>query len=98
MENSSDSATSPSRRTFVQASAAGLLSAASWQRVLGANERIGIGFIGYGLIGAKRVSKSQSSLAPALLRRIRYSDTDEANAAHVKTGAQGYIEGIQSEA
>ncbi len=25
-------------------------------------------------------------------------DTDEANAAHVKTGAQGYIEGIQSEA
>jgi acetate kinase len=24
-------------------------------------------------------------------------DTDEANAAHVKTGAQGYIEGIQSE-
>lgn len=25
-------------------------------------------------------------------------DTDEANAAHVKTGAQGYIDGIQSEA
>ena len=25
-------------------------------------------------------------------------DTDEANAANVQTGAQGYIEGIQSEA
>ena len=24
-------------------------------------------------------------------------DTDEANAAHVQTGAQGFIEGIQSE-
>ena len=25
-------------------------------------------------------------------------DTDEANAAHVQTGAKGYIEGLQSEA
>jgi predicted dehydrogenase len=49
------SVSSPNRRAFVQASAAGLLSAASWQRVLGANERIGIGFIGYGLIGKRHV-------------------------------------------
>src|SRR6266436_4088509 len=44
-----------SRRAFVQAGGATLLGAASWQRVLGANERIGVGFIGYGLIGKRHV-------------------------------------------
>jgi predicted dehydrogenase len=43
------------RRSFVQAGAATLLTAASWGRVLGANERIGVGFIGYGLIGKRHV-------------------------------------------
>jgi predicted dehydrogenase len=33
----------------------GALSAASYGRVLGANERVGIGLIGYGLIGARHV-------------------------------------------
>src|SRR6516165_2273782 len=46
---------SPTRRAFVQTGAATLLTAASWQRVLGANERIGVGFIGYGLIGKRHV-------------------------------------------
>ncbi|MCP5109406.1 MAG: Gfo/Idh/MocA family oxidoreductase [bacterium] len=41
---------SPTRRGFL-----GALSAASYQRVLGANERVGVGFIGYGLIGAQHV-------------------------------------------
>jgi predicted dehydrogenase len=39
----------------VKAGAATLLSAASWQRVYGANERVGVGFIGYGLIGKRHV-------------------------------------------
>src|SRR5438876_3797101 len=40
------------RRTFIKAgTAAATLSAASWNRVLGANERVGIGVIGYGLVG-----------------------------------------------
>jgi predicted dehydrogenase len=39
------------RRTFVKAGAATALSAASWGRVAGANERIGIGMIGIGLMG-----------------------------------------------
>jgi predicted dehydrogenase len=43
------------RRTFIKAGAATLLSAAGWQRVLGANERVGVGFIGYGLIGKRHV-------------------------------------------
>jgi len=43
------------RRSFVQAGAASVLTAASWQRVWGANERIGVGFIGFGLIGKRHV-------------------------------------------
>lgn len=39
------------RRTFVKGGAATALTAASWSRVLGANERIGIGMIGIGLMG-----------------------------------------------
>jgi len=36
------------RRTFLGTAA---LTAASYQRILGANDRVGVGFIGYGLIG-----------------------------------------------
>src|SRR5437016_686062 len=40
------------RRRFIQAStAAAAFTAASWNRVAGANERVGIGVIGFGLIG-----------------------------------------------
>jgi predicted dehydrogenase len=35
--------------------ALGLLQAASYRRLLGANDRVGVGFIGYGLIGAQHV-------------------------------------------
>src|SRR3954471_16856991 len=38
------------RRTFL-----GALTAASYSRVLGANDRVQIGFIGYGLIGKQHV-------------------------------------------
>ncbi len=38
------------RRTFLTAA-----SAASYQRILGANDRVQVGFIGYGLIGAQHV-------------------------------------------
>jgi predicted dehydrogenase len=38
------------RRTFATS-----LTAAAYQRVLGANDRVGVGFIGYGLIGAQHV-------------------------------------------
>src|SRR5438552_10711544 len=40
------------RRTFIKAgTAAAALGAASWNRVLGANERVGVGVIGFGLVG-----------------------------------------------
>src|ERR1039458_9275399 len=41
------------RRTFLGTAA---LTAASYQRILGANDRIGVGFIGFGLIGKVAVS------------------------------------------
>lgn len=41
------------RRTFLGAAA---MTAASYQRVLGANDRIGVGFVGFGLIGKQHVA------------------------------------------
>ena len=46
------------RRTFL-AGAAAALSAAGYARVLGANDRVGVGFIGYGLIGKRHVLDCQ---------------------------------------
>src|SRR5512138_2758147 len=45
--------TTTTRRAFVGAAA---LTAASYNRVLGANDRIGVGFIGFGLIGKQHVA------------------------------------------
>ena len=45
--------THATRRAFLGAAA---LTAASYQRVLGANDRIGVGFIGFGLIGKQHVA------------------------------------------
>jgi predicted dehydrogenase len=43
------------RRSFLKSASAGLLSAAAYQRVLGANDRIRVGFIGIGLIGKRHL-------------------------------------------
>jgi predicted dehydrogenase len=48
------------RRQFVQAGAAAVLTAASYDRVVGANDRVGVGFIGYGLIGKRHVLDFQA--------------------------------------
>ncbi len=49
------------RRSFVQgAGAATLLTAAGWSRAAGANERVGVGFIGFGLIGKRHVLDFQA--------------------------------------
>lgn len=50
------SSSSLQRRQFLKHSlGAALLTAASCRRVLGANERIGVGFIGFGLIGKRHL-------------------------------------------
>ncbi|MBI3860841.1 MAG: Gfo/Idh/MocA family oxidoreductase [Planctomycetia bacterium] len=70
------------RRTFIQGGVAATISAASWNRVLGANDRIGVGFIGYGLIGKRHVLDFQEQ-----------SDADcvavaEAHAGRMEEGRQ----------
>jgi len=52
MLNKIDAAQS-TRRAFLGTAA---LTAASYKRVLGANDRIGIGFIGFGLIGKQHIT------------------------------------------
>src|SRR5215469_14852023 len=44
-----------SRRRILGGGAASALSAAAYGRVLGANDRVGLGFIGFGLIGKRHV-------------------------------------------
>src|SRR5436190_14697493 len=61
------------RRKFLKASAAATaLSAASWNRVMGANERIGVGLIGSGLIGR---SHARNFLAQPDCRIVAVSET-----------------------
>jgi predicted dehydrogenase len=56
-EHPSDHEHPPTRRGFLAAAAAGsaAMTAASYARVAGANERVGVGCIGYGLIGKNHV-------------------------------------------
>jgi len=72
-----------SRRRFVRAGAVGALTAASWQRVAGANERIGIGFIGYGLIGRSHVEdfKAQRDAALVAMAESHRGRLEEGSAA-----------------
>src|SRR5437667_4168985 len=53
---SDDDSSAVSRRGFLQGAAgAAALTAAGYGRVLGANDRVGVGFIGFGLIGKRHV-------------------------------------------
>jgi predicted dehydrogenase len=52
VQNPSPKSPNFTRRRFIQAgSVAAAFTAASWDRVVGANERVGVGIIGFGLIG-----------------------------------------------
>lgn len=50
--------TQATRRGFIGAAA---LTAAQYKRVLGANDRVGIGFVGYGLIGKQHIADFKNS-------------------------------------
>ena len=63
-----------SRRTVLKTVAgASLMSAASLGRVLGANDRVRVGFIGYGLIGTRHVLdfKAQPDVEIVAVRRAQ---------------------------
>ncbi len=44
------------RRVFLGTAGAAVVTAASYVRILGANDRIGIGVIGFGLIGKQHIA------------------------------------------
>jgi predicted dehydrogenase len=81
-----------SRRSFVHAAgAATMLTAASFERVLGANERVGVGFIGYGLIGKLHVLdfQEQKDVACVAVAEAHRGRKDEA-VAQLGASAKGY--------
>jgi predicted dehydrogenase len=81
-----------SRRSFVQAAgAATLLTAASFERVMGANERIGVGFIGFGLIGKRHLLDFQEQKDADLtaVAEVHRGRLDEA-LAQIGGSAKGY--------
>ena len=55
MSSSIESRPALSRRALLGSGAAAALSAGAYRRVLGANDRVGVGFIGFGLIGKRHV-------------------------------------------
>src|SRR5215468_5068218 len=91
MSQPADAQSPVCRRTFLRGGLATALTAASWRRVLGANERIGVGFIGYGLIGKRHLLDFQeqpdanlTAVAEAHAGRL-----DEALTT-IGAGARGY--------
>ena len=75
-----------SRRVFL-----GAVTAASYKRLLGANDRIQVGFIGYGLIGRQHVHdfKNQNDADLAAMCEICQPRLEEGLAA-CGSGAKGY--------
>ncbi|MBX6313025.1 MAG: Gfo/Idh/MocA family oxidoreductase [Isosphaeraceae bacterium] len=71
-----------SRRAFVGGGTLAALSAASYGRVLGANDRIGVGFIGFGLIGKRHVLdfQGQPDVASVAVAEAHRGRLDEARA------------------
>lgn len=64
----------PTRRSLL-----GSLTAASYQRILGANDRVPVGFIGYGLIGRQHVFdfKNQKDVEPAAMCEVHQPRLEE---------------------
>jgi predicted dehydrogenase len=81
-----------SRRTFLGAAAATAMTAASYSRVLGANDRIGVGFVGFGLIGKQHISnfKKFDDVDLVGLCDVYKSRLDEGLAFMGNSNARGY--------
>ena len=91
----SNSSPSPSiaRSTITRRGAIGALTAASYSRLLGANERVQVGFIGYGLIGVQHVHdfKNQKDVDCAALAEV-YQPRLEAGVAATGQTAKPYTD------
>ncbi len=82
MEHTAPSPLALSRRAFIEGGAAALFTAASYERVLGANDRIGVGFIGYGLIGKRHVIdfREQADVNMVAVAEVHRGRLEEARA------------------
>src|SRR5690348_17386592 len=79
------------RRAFVQGAAGAVaLTAASYQRVPGANERVGVGFIGFGLIGKRHVLDFKEQKDAAL---VAVAETHRGRLAEAKETIGGSVAG-----
>ncbi len=69
-----------SRRAMLGGGTAAALSAASYGRVIGSNDRIGLGFIGFGLIGKRHVLdfREQPGVNMAAIAEVHRGRRDEA--------------------
>jgi predicted dehydrogenase len=87
MSNQAFAAAPATRRTFLTTA----ITAASYQRILGANSRIQVGFIGYGLIGKRHVTdfKTMQDVDCAALCDV-YKPRLEAGLAQCGPQAKGY--------
>jgi predicted dehydrogenase len=81
-----------SRRAFVQSGAAAVLTAASYAKVWGANDRVGIGFIGFGLVGKQHVLdfRQEPDANLAAVAEVHRGRLDEAKALIGGGRVQGY--------
>ena len=85
------SSPSVSRRTFIQSAAgAAALTATSYQRVLGANDRVGVGFVGFGLIGKRHVLDFKEQKDAAL---VAVAETHRGRLAEAKETIGGHVDG-----
>ena len=87
---SANTASPLGRRAFVKAGAAAL-TAAQYSRVLGANDRVGMGFIGYGLIGERHVIdfKERQDVNMVAMAEAHSGRLDQA-LSYIGAGCQGY--------
>ena len=74
--------TGTSRRSLLGVGIAATLSAASYGRVMGANDRVSLGFIGFGLIGKRHVLdfRDQPDVNMAAVAEVHRGRRDEAGA------------------
>jgi predicted dehydrogenase len=93
MSDSADVRSVLNRRTLLGGGAAAAFSAASYRRVVGANDRVGVGFIGFGLIGKRHVLdfRDQADCAITAIAEVHTGRRDEA-VALAGGAARGYAD------
>jgi predicted dehydrogenase len=91
MRQTDDSQSRLSRRAILGSGAALALTARSYARVLGANDRVGLGFIGFGLIGKRHVLdfRDEPDAAMVAIAEVHRGRRDEA-VALMGGSARGY--------